>query len=149
MTLSMKRFVAVSIATLALMIVGVWNVAAKDHQTATTEILVKTTTSWDGALYESYPTGQPEVSLVRIIIPPNTQLAWHKHAMPNIGYIVRGELTVEEYGTGMKKRLAEGQALPEMVGTVHRGFSGPEAVELLVFYAGVVGMPLSEQVEGK
>ena len=149
MMFSMKKATTVSVAALILLIAGVWNAEAKENHTATTETLVKTTTSWDSALYESYPAGQPEVSLVRIIIPPNTQLAWHKHSMPNIGYIVRGELTVEAYGTGERKRLTEGQALPEMVGTVHRGYSGPEAVELLVFYAGVVGMPLSEQVEGK
>jgi hypothetical protein len=31
--------------------------------------------------------------------------------------------------------------LPEMVGTVHRGWTGDAPVELIVFYAGAKGMP--------
>ncbi len=31
--------------------------------------LLKTTKSWDGTLYGSYPTGQPEISILKISVP--------------------------------------------------------------------------------
>lgn len=114
---------------------------------ATTEVLLKSTTSWDGVSYGSYPAGEPELTLVRIVIPSHTALHWHTHPMPNAAYVVRGELTVVQHDNGATRKLIGGQTLPEMVGTVHRGYTGPEPVELLVFYAGTPGMPLSYPAE--
>lgn len=111
---------------------------------ATTEVLLKTTASWDGVPYTSYPAGIPELTLVRIVIPANSILPWHTHPMPNAAYIVRGELTVVQHETGLTRKLIGGQTLPEMVDAVHRGYSASDPVELLVFYAGAPEMPLSE-----
>lgn len=117
---------------------------AESAAAATTEVLLKTAASWDGVIYGSYPAGEPELTLARIVIPANSALDWHTHPMPNAGYIVRGELTVVQHSTGLSKKLIGGQTIPEMVNTVHRGFTGSDPVELLVFYAGASGMPLSE-----
>lgn len=112
---------------------------------ATTEVLLKTTASWDDKPYAIYPAGEPELTLVRIVIPSHTALPWHTHPMPNAAYVVKGELTVMQYDTGVRRTLVARDTLPEMVGAVHRGYSGPDPVELLVFYAGASGLPLSER----
>ena len=116
----------------------------KDHPPIEREILLQSSTSWDGTPYSAYPEGTPELTLLRLKIPANTQLPWHSHPMPNAAYIVSGELTVETREGGLKRTLKQGQTLAEMVGTVHRGATGDAPVELLVFYAGKHGLPLSQ-----
>ncbi|MBF6028243.1 cupin domain-containing protein [Pseudomonas sp. P115] len=108
------------------------------------EILLESSESWDGTPYEAYPAGAPQLTLLRLKIPANTQLPWHSHPMPNAAYIVSGELIVETRDGTLKRTLKQGQTLAEMVATVHRGMTGNAPVELLVFYAGTQGMPLSQ-----
>ena len=43
------------------------------------EQVLQTTQSWDGTPYTSYPTGQPQVTVLKITIPPDTALHWHRH----------------------------------------------------------------------
>lgn len=107
------------------------------------ERLLQSSSSWDGAPYKTYPSGPPELTLLRLRIPANTQLPWHRHPMPNAAYVVAGQLTVETR-EGRTRTLGQGQALAEMVGTVHRGTTGNTPVELLIFYAGTPDLPLSE-----
>jgi quercetin dioxygenase-like cupin family protein len=38
----------------------------------------------------AYPAGRPELSVLKIAIPPHSQLKWHTHPMPNIAYILIG-----------------------------------------------------------
>ena len=108
------------------------------------EQLLKASETWDGTPYAPYPTGQPEVTVVRITIPANTSLNWHEHPMPNVAYVVSGELVVELRDNDKKITVSKGQVLPEVVQTAHRGISGNKPVELIVFYAGETGMPLSQ-----
>ena len=108
----------------------------------TVEQLLKTGQSWTGTPY-TWPDGKPEFTVVKITLPANTALKWHTHPMPNIAYVVAGELMVETEDGLHKTTLGPGQALPEMVNTAHRGTSGKVPVELIVFYAGTPGMPLS------
>lgn len=109
------------------------------------EVLLERSASWDGTPYKAYPSGPPQLTLIRLKIPAHTQLPWHTHPMPNAAYIVSGELTVETRKSGLTRTLRQGQTLAEMVGIEHRGITGNTPVELLVFYAGRPGMPLSEQ----
>ncbi|QHF42553.1 cupin [Pseudomonas sp. S35] len=109
------------------------------------EVLLERSASWDGTPYKAYPKGPPQLTLIRLKIPAHTQLPWHTHPMPNAAYIVSGELTVETRKGGLTRTLRQGQTLAEMVGIEHRGITGNTPVELLVFYAGRAGMPLSEQ----
>lgn len=119
----------------------------KEMPVVLSETLLRTSSSWDGASYESYPVGSPELTILKITIPANTQLPWHTHPMPNAAYVLSGEITVEKKENGKKKKLTEGQILPEMVGAVHRGVTGNSPAVLLVFYAGTQGMPPSQRAE--
>lgn len=139
----MRVFAVILLAAAALSC----GIAAAGQQTSATSVqsqtLLTTDSSWDGVPYTSYPSGQPELSVLKITIPPHTQLKWHTHPMPNAGYIVSGEITVEEKDGDKKKHFTAGQVVPETVGTVHRGVTGDEPVVLIVFYAGAKGLPLS------
>jgi quercetin dioxygenase-like cupin family protein len=107
------------------------------------EQVLQTTQSWDGTPYTSYPTGQPQVTVLKITIPPNTALHWHRHPVISVAYVLSGHLTVEKRDTGERRILQAGQALAETVETTHRGFTTDEPVELIVFYAGQSGLPLT------
>jgi quercetin dioxygenase-like cupin family protein len=107
------------------------------------ETLTKTTSSWDETPLKSYPSGQPEITVLKITIPPHTALKWHTHPMPNAGYILSGEITLEKKD-GTKKHFVAGQAVTETVDIVHRGVTGDQPVTLIVFYAGTPGLPLSQ-----
>jgi quercetin dioxygenase-like cupin family protein len=100
------------------------------------------TSAWDGTPYTKYPGGQPELSVLKITIPPHTVMKWHTHAVPNAGYVLSGSITVETTG-GAKRHFVAGQAIAETVDLGHRGMTGDEAAVLIVFYAGAAGVPLS------
>ena len=108
------------------------------------ETLLKTGASWDGTRYERYPDAAPELTVLKITIPPRTALPWHRHPVPNAAYVLSGELLVEKRDGGQTIRLVAGDVLPEMVNGVHRGVTGDVPVVLIVFYAGAQGLPVSE-----
>jgi quercetin dioxygenase-like cupin family protein len=108
------------------------------------EVLSQSTSSWDGTAYAAYPSGAPELTVLKITIPAHASLPWHTHPIPNAAYVVSGELTVEKKDTGEKRILTAGQVLPELVGQLHRGTSGDAPVVLIVFYAGAKGVPLAQ-----
>ena len=111
------------------------------------EILLKSTPPGDGTPYSSYPRGQPELTLVKIKIPPHSVLNWHTHPVPNAAYMLAGELTVETRKPGQKRLLRQGDTLAETVGVIHRGITGEQPAELIVFYAGVPMVPLTEKAK--
>jgi quercetin dioxygenase-like cupin family protein len=79
--------------------------AAEDLQhPVQTETLIQTTSAWDGTPYKAYPTGQPQITVLKITIPAHTALKWHSHPMPNAGYILSGDLTIEKKD-GTKRHL--------------------------------------------
>ena len=87
---------------------------------------------------------QPEVSVLRITIDPGVKLGSHLHALLNVGYVTRGELTVTSK-EGQQLVLHAGDALVELVNKYHYGENtGKEPVEIIVFYLGEKGTPLSE-----
>jgi quercetin dioxygenase-like cupin family protein len=110
---------------------------------AVSEVLLQTTKSWDGETYTSYPAGQPQVSVVRIYVPPHSALPWHSHPVINAGYVLSGKLFVEKKCNGMKQQVSAGEVLPEMLDGVHRGYTESESALLIVFYAGAEGVPLT------
>lgn len=109
------------------------------------QTLLSTDADWLGHAYPDYPAGQPRLSMLRITIPAHTALPWHTHPMPNAAYVVSGNLTVETRD-GRRRTLQAGDTLAEMVGVAHRGVTTEQPVELLVFYAGINGQPLSQRV---
>ena len=108
------------------------------------DTLLQTGSSWDGEPYKSYPSGQPELSILKITLAPHTELEWHSHPIPNAAYIMSGDLTLERKRDGKKQHFSAGQAVSETVDTFHRGRAGNEPVVLIVFYAGSAGVPLTE-----
>jgi quercetin dioxygenase-like cupin family protein len=106
--------------------------------------LLQSSSSWDGQAYESYPSGQPELSVLKVTLAPHAQMEWHKHPMPSAAYVVSGELTIERKQDGKKQQFLAGQAIAETVDTLHRGVAGNEPVVLIVFYAGNTSLPLSQ-----
>ncbi|WP_269524343.1 cupin domain-containing protein [Coraliomargarita parva] len=117
--------------------------AADDHGTVKVEILEQSDAMWNGKKLPAYPKEDPEVSVVKVTIPPHTKLKWHKHPCINAGYLISGELLVTAEG-GETKQLKAGDALIELVDTWHYGETvGDSAAEIVVVYVGVKGMPLS------
>lgn len=119
---------------------------AAEPQVEVTQLL-KTTHSWDGTPYRAYPDGQPEVSVLRYKIPAHSALPWHTHPAINAAYVLSGDLTVIRKSDEKAMVIGPGDVLPEMVDAPHRGQSGDEPVELIVFYAGTPGVPLTVKSE--
>ena len=117
----------------------------KDNSTPsvkTTE-LIRTTQSWDGMELPDYLQGRPELVAMKYEIPAGQKLAWHHHPVMNHGILVQGELTIVSLD-GTEKVVHEGEAVVEMVGTVHHGENrGTKPVILYMFYLSQPGMPLS------
>jgi quercetin dioxygenase-like cupin family protein len=132
------------ITLLAFMLLQQSIVIGESRPAIQSETLLRSSSSWDGRPYAAYPTGRPELSVLKIIIPPHTQLKWHTHPMPNVAYILSGELTLERKEDAKKQHFTAGQVVPEMVDVLHRGVTGKAPVTLIVFYAGTEGMPLSK-----
>jgi quercetin dioxygenase-like cupin family protein len=120
------------------------NVAENDQSVVRSETLLRSSASWDGEPYKLYPSAQPELSILKITVPPHTKLEWHSHPIPSAAYILAGELILERKKDGKKQRFTAGQAVPETVGTLHRGVTGNESVVLIVFYAGSPGVPVTQ-----
>jgi quercetin dioxygenase-like cupin family protein len=135
------------IATAALAGAFVTGYAVGQPAKLDVKTLLQTNRAWDGNIYPAYPDGQPQVSVLEITIPAKTAMDWHQHPMPNVGYVVAGEIRVETKD-GQVAHFRTGQIIPETVTTVHRGVTAEQPVKLLVFYAGATGLPLS-QVEPK
>lgn len=105
--------------------------------------LIQSTRSWNGELLPPYPEGQPEITVMRIIIPPGSRLSMHKHPFINAGILAGGELTVVTKD-GKTKEVKPGEALIEVVDTWHYGMNNGEApVEIIVVYAGVENAPVT------
>lgn len=110
--------------------------------------VLKAETSWDGKPIE-YPAGKAEVTGMVIEIVPGGETGWHLHPVPSFGMVLEGELEVQ-LKNGAVRRLKPGEALAEVVNTLHNGRNvGTVPVKLVVFYVGSVGQPLSVKEAGK
>jgi quercetin dioxygenase-like cupin family protein len=107
------------------------------------DVLAKTSSSWDGRSLPNYEKGKPEITILRITIPPQIQLPLHKHPVINAGVLLKGELTVvtEDKET---LHLKAGDSIVEVVNKWHYGKNeGNEPAEIMVFYAGIRGIPIT------
>ncbi|MBC7135033.1 MAG: cupin domain-containing protein [Oceanibaculum nanhaiense] len=110
---------------------------------ATVETLAKTTKSWDGATLPAYANGQPEITILRITVQAGQKLAVHRHPYINAGVLLKGELTVRTED-GKSLILRAGDPIVETVQTWHHGEnSGDGPAEIVVFYAGIEGQPIT------
>lgn len=116
---------------------------ARDVKSVKVDVLAKTSSSWDGGTLPDFPKGKPEVTILRITIPPGAHLPLHEHPVINAGLLLSGELTVE---TEDKKilYLKAGDSIVEVVNTWHSGKNeGNIPAEIVVFYAGIQGTPIT------
>ena len=119
------------------------NVWAQEENAVSVDVLAKTGVSWDGMALPNYPQGKPEVTILRIKIPPKVQLPLHQHPVINAGTLLKGELTVV---TKNKEtlHLKAGDSIVEVVDKWHYGKNeGNGPAEIIVFYAGVQGTPIT------
>jgi len=108
--------------------------------------LLKTTKTASGQNIKYPTTDSPEVSAVKVVIPPGAETGWHKHPYPCFGIILSGALTVEIEG-GKTNVFLPGEVLVEVVDTAHNGINrGTEPVELIMFVTGEVGKPFTVRV---
>lgn len=135
----MKIFPKISIVLIFISTVS-W---ASESAKASVEVLAKSTASWDGTELHSYGAGKPEVTVLRIKIPPKLRLPWHKHPVINAGVMLKGELKVVTRDNKILY-LKPGDTIIEVLDKWHYGINeGDETVEIIVFYAGLVGQSLS------
>lgn len=104
--------------------------------------LLRTTSSWDGNPIV-YPDGQAEITGMVVEIAPGGETGWHQHPVPSFGVVLEGTLAVT-LKDGRVKHLHAGEALVEVVNTLHNGRNtGDKPVRIIVFYAGTVGRTLT------
>jgi len=116
---------------------------AQHSDTAIVDVLTKTTSSWDGSALPQYPKGQPEITILRITIPPKTQLQVHEHPVINAGVLLKGQLTVVTENKEILQ-LRAGDPIVELVNKSHFGRNeGDEPAEIIVFYAGIKDRPIT------
>ncbi len=107
------------------------------------DVLAKSDLSWEGSPLPSYTTATPEITILRIKIPPGMQLPLHEHPVINAGVLLRGELTVITEQNEILY-LKAGDAIVEVVDKWHYGRNdGNEPAEIIVFYAGGREQPIT------
>lgn len=136
----MKRFMLVVIAA-ALTLAG--SLGAQEADQIKVEELAKTTTSWDGRAIPAYPEGQPQVTVSKVTIPSGLKLQWHKHPVLTAGVVLKGQLTVIT-DKDERLHLKAGESIVEVINKWHHGVNeGDEPTEIIVFYAGIEGQPVT------
>jgi quercetin dioxygenase-like cupin family protein len=106
-------------------------------------VLAKTTKSWDGGQLPPYPSGRPEITILRIRVQPGVSLAMHKHSVINAGVLIEGRLTVVAED-GATLHLNAGDGIVELVDKWHYGRNdGETPADIIVFYAGTADDPVT------
>lgn len=145
----MNRFTRYCLFVLGFALVGGLGIAwaHEDGGPLKVTVLAKSTDAWDGKPLPAYPAGQPEITILRIVIPAGEKTALHLHTVINAGVLLRGELVVHTEN-GLSKRLKAGDSLIELVNKPHWGVNdGKVDAEIIVFYAGIQGEKVTKEVE--
>ncbi len=118
-------------------------ISADNTESVIVDELIKTSFSWDNSALPNYPTGTPEITILRIKIPPQTKLSVHEHPVINAGVLLEGELTVITEANDTLHLLA-GDPIVEVVNKWHYGVNeGNKTAEIIVFYAGICDTPIT------
>ncbi len=117
--------------------------AHQDDPVIEVDLLAKTSSSWNGAPLPNCTPGETEVTILKVSVPPKAEVAMHKHPLINAGVLLKGQLTVVTE-KGKTLQLKAGDPIVEVVNTWHYGVNdGDETAEIIVFYVGPKGTPLS------
>ena len=113
------------------------------------EVLLQTDKSWNGKQYTHYPTGQVQLTTLKVTLAPHTALPWHTHPFPNVVYVLSGTLTLHDKASGKTLVVHQGESVGESVDDVHRGEAGDQPAVLIITYAGVPNVPTSIPAKGE
>jgi len=120
---------------------GLFLISCKPNKEQKTEFttLLETTKSWNGEMLPKYPEGQPNITILKAVIPAHTKLDVHKHSVINAAVLMDGELTVVTEANDTLK-ITSGDAFAEVVNTWHYGINERnKPAQLIIFYAGIEG----------
>jgi quercetin dioxygenase-like cupin family protein len=148
----MFRIAVIALPLLASPLLAVTHVSPVHAQTVETgkrEILLQADSSWNGKPYTQYPTGRPQLTMLKVTMNPSTALPWHTHPVPNAGYILSGDLTLHDRASGVTHTYHAGESFAESVNAEHRGEAGANGAVLLLTYAGTPGTPTSIPAKGE
>lgn len=132
---------------IALLLLSLSPASAKEtspsatQRKVTIDVLTKDSSSWDGNKI-AYGQGPAEISVVKIHIPAGVILPLHCHPTPLAAYMTKGLLEVSKK-SGKKVTFKAGDAFIEVMNSWHSGRSVGGDAELIAFYAGTKGIPLS------
>ena len=105
-------------------------------------IIIKSTSSHEGIQLPAYNKGQPEIVILKNVVPPGKVIPSHTHTVIAVGLILSGELTVIDDDNN-RVVLKEGDALIEAVGKYYSAVNeGTEPAVILAFFASIEGEPL-------
>jgi quercetin dioxygenase-like cupin family protein len=117
------------------------------NQDVRIEKVLKTDTTSIGQKIEYLSTINPEVTILKVILPPGKETGWHKHTFQVFAYVMEGALSVE-LKDGKKLEFAKGTSFAEVIHTFHNGRNeGKKDLVLLAMYLGEKGKPLSIKEE--
>ena len=107
--------------------------------------LLRTSHTWDGTALPAYPSERPELRVIRMFFPVGAKTGWHHHNVINYGIVEQGDLTIV-CQDGNERTFRQGEAIVEVVGTIHRGENrGNKPVILNMFYVSAPGMEVTIQ----
>lgn len=108
------------------------------------DLLVKTNESWNGASLPNLSLQGPEISVIKLTVPPKSQLPVHQHPSITIAYVLKGEFTAFLEDNSQKKELKAGDVDVEVINTWHYGINySDEPAELLIVYISAKNTPLT------
>lgn len=144
----MKKFAAALVAALFAAMLLPSAYALDQSAAVKASTVLKAQTSWDGKALV-YPQGAAQVTGLLIEIAPGAETGWHLHTVPSFALVTEGELEVH-LKDGSTKRLGPGEALAEVVNTLHNGHNvGKGPVKLVVFYTGAADSKLTVMEQAK
>jgi hypothetical protein len=106
---------------------------------ASPELLLQNSQSWDGSQF-SYVSGEPEISSVKLSLVEGVKPPFHCHPVPTMGFIAKGKVLLENH-KGKTQSFKQGDSVIEIMKGLHRGYAISSSAEIIVFYAGVKGIP--------
>jgi quercetin dioxygenase-like cupin family protein len=104
--------------------------------------VLQTTTTAIGQPVQ-FPASRNQWTVVMLEIAPGGRVGRHLHPVPNLVYVLEGEITIEADGHPART-YRPGQAFAESVDHWHDGLNrGTTAVKVLVVFAGEDGKPVT------
>ena len=119
------------------------------HTSSESKILSRSSVGWNGSDMDSYPIGQPELTVIKAIMPIGMTTPIHKHPNPMAVYVLKGKIEIGDEN-GNSKQFKQGEVLIPTPDQWHYGRNvGNIPAETITFYAGTVnGAPLRVMKNG-